>query len=214
MFASTPDRKRSSHLAAAAALAMSCSILAGCASTQVGAQWVDPAFKGQSLRGTRLLVVCDAAEPAVQRLCQDEISAQVKALGATPVQAPGAGANAGQASMEQVLSAARIAGAKAVFSTSVMPDATIVSPGPTFGFGIGGFGGYSSGVGGGVGISVPAGGGQVSTGYAANGMLTDVASGRMMWSAKATSPAQSNVNAQLSELARAVVGAAQQAGLF
>ena len=66
----------------------------------------------------------------------------------------------------------------------------------------------------GVGIEVPAGGAQLSTGYAAIGMLTDMASGRMMWSARATTPAQSNVNAQLAELAKAVVGAAQQAGLF
>jgi peptidyl-prolyl cis-trans isomerase SurA len=53
-----------------------------------------------------------------------------------------------------------------------------------------------------------------STGYAANGMLTDVVSGRMMWTAKATTPAQADINAQLAELARAVVGSAQQAGLF
>ena len=56
--------------------------------------------------------------------------------------------------------------------------------------------------------------GQVSTGYAANGMLTDVASGRMMWSARATAPPRSDINGQLDELARAVVGSAQQAGLF
>ncbi|MDN3922639.1 hypothetical protein [Roseateles violae] len=196
-------------LAAGAALAL----LAGCASTQVGAQWSDPSFRGQSLRGARLLVVCEAPDPATQRICQDELAARVQDLGATPVQAPDGAARAPAA--EQLLAAARVAGARAVFSASVQPDATIVNPGPTFSFGIGGFnsGGYGSGTSGGVGVTVPT-GGQVSTGYAANGMLTDVASGRMMWTAKATTPPQANLNAQLAELAKAVVGAAQQAGLF
>ena len=198
---------------------LACSALAaalgGCASTQVGAQWVDPAFKGRSLVGVRLLVACDAADPAIQRICQDELAAQLTAFGAAPVQAPDGGGGR-QAMAEQLMAAARLAGAKAVFSATVMPDATVVNPGPTFSIGLGGFGGtgYRSGVGGGIGVAVPAGGAQLSTGYAANGQLTDVASGRMMWAAKATTPAQSDLNAQMSELAKAVVGAAQQAGLF
>lgn len=187
-------------------------MLAACATTRVGAQWVDPAFQGQSLRGARLLVVCDAADPVMQRICQDEVSAQVQALGATPVQAPDAGAN-GRPAPGQLMSAARVAGARAVFSTSVSPDASVVSPGPSVSFGLGGFS-WGSGVGGGVGVTVPTTGAQVHTGYAASGVLTDVASGRMMWSAKATTPAQSNLNAQLAELARVMVDAARQAGLF
>jgi hypothetical protein len=200
-------------LAAVTALAALGLMLAACATTQVGAQWMDPAFQGQSLRGARLLVVCDAGDPVMQRICQDEVSAQVKALGATPVQAPDAGANGRPAPAGQLMSAARLAGARAVFSTSVSPDASVVTPGPAVSFGLGGFS-WGSGVGGGVGVTVPTTGAQVSTAYAASGVLTDVASGRMMWSAKATTPAQSNINAQMAELARAVVGAAQQAGLF
>lgn len=189
-------------------------LLGGCATTQVGAQWADPVFKGQSLKGARLLVACDAAEPALQRLCQDAMSSQLLARGATPVQAPGPGPNGRQPQVEQMLAAARTAGATAVFSSSLAPDLTVVNAGPTFSFGLGSFGGYRSGVSGGVGVTVPATTGQVSTGYAASGKLTDVASGRMMWSASATTPAQANLNAQIDELARAVVGAAQQAGLF
>ena len=189
-------------------------LLAGCATTQVGAQWTDPAFKGKSLRGARLLVACDAAEPALQRICQDAMSAQLQALGATPVQAPDPGPNGRQPQVEQMLAAARLAGATAVFSSSVTPDYSVASPGPTFSIGLGSFGGYRGGVSGGVGVTVPSTMGQVNTAYAANGTLTDVASGRMMWSAKATTPAQSNLNGQLDELARAVVGAAQQAGVF
>ena len=200
-------------LAAAMALATLGLMLAACATTQVGAQWVDPAFQGQSLRGARLLVVCDAADPVMQRICQDEVSAQVQALGATPVQAPDQAGNGHPVPAGQLMSAARVAGVRAVFSTSVSPDASVVSPGPSISFGLGGFS-WGSGVGGGVGVTVPTTGAQVNTAYAASGVLTDVGSGRMMWSAKATTPAQSNLNAQLADLARAMVGAARQAGLF
>jgi hypothetical protein len=90
-----------------------------------------------------------------------------------------------------------------------------VNPGPSIGFGIGGFGGHrGGGVGGGIGIGVPIGSAQVTTGHAANSMLTDVASGRLMWTVKATTPPSPDVNAQVADLARRVVDAAQQAGLF
>lgn len=191
-------------------------LLAGCAATQIGAQWADPEFKGQSLKGARLLVACDAPETTLQRICQDAISAQLQALGATPVQAPDPGTNGRQPQVEQMLPAARIAGVTAIFSSSVMPDVMVVSAGPEFNVGLGGFGGsgYGSGMGGGVSVALPSTMAQTSAGYAAHAMLTDVASGRVMWSARATTPAQTNLNAQLDELARAVVGAAQQAGLF
>jgi hypothetical protein len=74
-----------------------------------------------------------------------------------------------------------------------------------------GFGRHSAG---GVGVSVPVGGGQVSTGYSANGRVTDVATGRLMWSARASTPPSGDVNAQIAELSKAVLDAAGQAGLF
>jgi hypothetical protein len=69
-------------------------------------------------------------------------------------------------------------------------------------------------MGGGVGVALPSAMARTSAGYAAHAMLTDVDSGRVMWSDRATTPAQANLNAQLDELARAVVGAAQKVGLF
>jgi hypothetical protein len=36
----------------------------------------------------------------------------------------------------------------------------------------------------------------------------------MMWSVKASTPASEDLNAQVAELAKAVVGAAQKAGFF
>ncbi len=204
-------------IARASATVVAAATLIGCASTKLDAQWVDPQFAGRSLRGASVLVLCDAAEPVVKRICQDQVAAQVTALGATPVigpdvvnSAPGRTPLAGQ-----YLPAARAAGAKAVLTTSIGPEATVVSGGPAVGFGIGGFGGgYRSGTFGGVGIELPIGGAQVSTGYAANSVLTDVATGRPMWSGKATARASTDVNGQVAELVKAVVTGARQAGLF
>ena len=187
----------------------------GCASTTLDAQWSDPQFAGTSLRGAKVLVACDSSDLSVKRICQEQIASELTAHGATPVIAPDVAGSAGGRAGEHYLPAAREAGAKAVFSAAVAPDAFAVSPGPSVGFGIGGFGGSRRvGTGVGVGVSMPVGSSQTNMSYAANSTLTDVATGRPMWSAKATTPASSNVNAQLGELAKAVVAAAQKAGLF
>src|SRR4029450_14007112 len=60
----------------------------GCASTTVQAQWTDPSFAGQSLRGATVLVVCDASDAALTRLCKDHLAGQVAAAGAKPSVAP------------------------------------------------------------------------------------------------------------------------------
>ncbi len=200
-----------------AALGASVLCLVGCASTRLDAQWVDPQFKGRSLRDAKIFVVCEAADVAIKRICQDQVAAQVTALGATPVKGPETDSStpAPQPVADPYLPAAREAGANAVLSTAVTPDATVVNPGPSIGFGVGGFGGgggaYRSG---GVGMSVPVGAGQVTTGYAANTTLTDVASGRLMWTAKATTPPSKDVNLQVTDLAKAVLDGAKKEGFF
>lgn len=184
--------------------------LAGCATTKLDAQWVDPQFAGRSLAGSRILVVCDAADLALKRICQERMAAEVVALGATAVPGPDSG------SSDAYLGAARSAGARALLVTSVAPDANVVSGGPQISFGLGGFnwGGGGSSVGGGVGVSMPVGGARVQTAYGANTSLTDVATGKLMWTGKASTPAQDDLGAQIGELSRATLGAAQKAGLF
>jgi hypothetical protein len=63
-------------------------------------------------------------------------------------------------------------------------------------------------------MSVPVGAGQVSTGYAANTTLTDVASGRLMWTAKATTPPSNDINMQVADLTKAVLEGAKKEGFF
>lgn len=206
-----PHRPHRPVLAAALAASLG---LAGCASTRLDAQWSDSSLRPNLLRGAKVLVACEAYEPVIRQICLDQVSAEVVARGGTPVKAPDTTNPAPGRPLgdEQYLGAARSSGAKAIFTTYITPSGVNTSPG--FTIGIGGFGVGSGGFGGGVGVSAPIGGGQVTTGYAASARVTDTASGRLVWTAKASSPPSQNVQGQLGELAKAVFGAADKASLF
>ena len=203
--------KRPATLIGAAACA---ALLAGCATTQVDAQWRSTELPASYLRNATVLVSCETGEEVVKRICEDQLGADLRARGVRViVAAPGAlpaGAPVGPTDA-QYLPLGRSNGAKAVFSVSVGLASQSVSQGLSIG--IGGFG-FGRGAGGGVGVSAPIGGGQVSQGYAASGRVTDVASGRLMWTARASSPPSSDVNRQFSELSKSVLDAAASAGLF
>jgi len=188
-------------------------LLAGCASTpQLDAQWSDASLGPSFLRGARVLVACDAYEVVVRQICQDQLAAQVLARGATPVfLAPGFPVATDRSVDAQLLPAAREAGAKAMMVMTVAVAVQDVSQ--PIQIGIGGFGFGSSGSAG-IGVSAPVGGGRVTSGYSANGRVTDVPTGRLVWTAKATAPPSSDINAQMSDLSRLVLGAADKAGLF
>ena len=187
-------------------------LLVGCATPQLDAQWSDPSLGASFLRGARVLVACDAFELVVRQICQDQLSAEVLSRGATPVfLAPGFPVATDRSVDAQLLPAARQAGAKAMMVMTVAVAVQDVSQ--PFQIGIGGFGFGSNGSAG-VGVSAPVGGGRVTSGYSANGRVTDVPSGRLVWTAKATAPPSSDVNAQMSELSKLVLGAADKAGLF
>jgi len=196
-----------------ASIALAAALAAGCASTpQLDAQWSDASVGPGLLRGARVLVACDAAELVVRQICQDRLAGEVSARGATPVFVPPETPIATDRSLDaQLLPAARESGATAVMVMTVAVAVHDVSA--PFSVGIGGFG-FGSGGSVGVGVSAPVGGGRVSAGYSANGRVTDVPSGRLVWTAKATSPPSSDVNAQMADLSRIVLGAADKAGLF
>jgi hypothetical protein len=209
-FASTRfNAARTGAFAAFAGLAL----LAGCASTSLDAQWTDAALPPNLLRGARVMVVCEAQDAAIQRLCQDQVSAGLASRGAVPVALPEniAAPMAPAVIDPQVLQAERNANVKAVFSVTVGVSSQTVNPGMSLS--IGGFGFGGSG-GGGIGVSAPIGGGQVNSGYSASGRVTDAAAGRLLWTARATTPPSSNVNTQLSDLTTTVVAAADKAGMF
>ncbi len=209
-------------------------LVAGCASTQIDAQWIDPQYAKQSLQGTTVLVACDAQDTTVRLLCESKFAARLSALGAKPLSAPklaavtSAGetpvgatpsnaAPGGEANAAALRAAAKEIGARSVLQVSLRHDYSAPSATPSFSFGIGGFGGSGGGsrggVGGGVGVAVPV-GATGGAGMAGNSTLVDVASGRVIWSARATAPASSDMSAQVEELAAVSINALQQAGLF
>lgn len=190
--------------------------LAGCASRPVDAQWADPQMAGTSLRGAQVLVVCEANEVVLSRLCVDRLSASLQARGATVVTAPQAAPPArGQAGDARYVDQARAAQATAVWAVSVGPEtfASDYRASPGFSIGLGGFVGRGSGVG--VGVGVPIGGNATATPlYAADARVTDVASGRLVWTARAGSPPAGEVGHQLDDLLQRLVTAAGEAHLF
>lgn len=202
---------------AGAALLVGLGALGGCASTKINSQWVDPALSGAPLHGAKVLVVCQAVELSIQRLCQEQIAAQLGRFGARAVAGSGVGPEVADraAAAAQQLPAAKAAGASALWFAAVAPDASYVAPGPSisFGFGGGSWGGGGGG-GAGVGISMPVGGSSVSTAYGAESALLNVADGRVLWSAKAVAPPSEQVNQQLADLAKVLAEAAQKANLF
>lgn len=196
-------------------------LLAGCASTQMGAQYVDPQAPPQYLRGAPVLVVCEAPEPAVKLICESQAVGQLTQLGARPLTDPKlVSLMAGrEPTPEQYLPAAREAGARAVFNLTLKPDIWRPSPMSSISIGVGGWGGSGgyyggSGGGGAVGVTMPVGGAQGAVGLAATGTLVDVASGRVIWSAGATNAAASDATTRIAELTRALTDAMRQAGLF
>ena len=189
--------------------------LAGCATTQIDAQWSNPEYAGRSLRGAPVLVVCEAQEPTLQRICEDQVAGQIAALGGVPTRGTQAAAGTPVAGTDPYLAAARTIGARAIVRTTLGTGAVVAGPaGPTVGIGIGGGGGYRGGVGGFGGISFPVGGTRVSSAYTTETALIDPASGALMWSARASSSASQDATSQIAELAKAAADALRQSGYF
>jgi hypothetical protein len=209
---------RALHAPTRVALASTALALGGCAAAPTtGAEWIDPQFADISLRASTVLVVCEAADLPVKRLCQDVLAAEVTAMGATAIIAADSAAPGQRPMAEAQLDAARAAGARSILSTAISPDATVVNSGPSVGVGLGGYtgsGGWGSGSGVGVGFSLPVGGGQVQQALGATGALTNVASGKTMWTVRSSATPSGNMNAQVSQLGKSIVSAAQRAGFF
>lgn len=203
---------------ARAALCCLPAALAACASPGVDAQWTDPQLAGNPLAHGTVYVVCEAAEVVLGRLCMDRLSADLQARGATVVTAaePFAASAPGQPRNDsRYLAAARAAGASTVWAATVGPAPYSAQPYSSTGvsIGLGGFVGRGGGVG--VGVSVPVGGSTAGgPSYAADARVTDAASGRLLWSARAGSPPAGDAASQIGNLLQRLITAAGSARLF
>ena len=195
-------------------------LLAGCATTQMNAEWRDPAFTASSLKGQRVLVVCRAPDEAMRRVCEDQWSSQLGARGlaAAPSYLISGFPWASGDTSDEMKAAVRASGVAALASVSIyLGEIAMASPGAQVGFGIsGGSGGGYRGGGfsvGGIGITLPIGGATTTQSLAASSSLVEVASGRLIWSGSASTPASGDVLAQVGALAQVTIEALHKAGL-
>lgn len=200
----------------AAALALS---ITACATTQMNAEWRDPAVAPGAFKAARVLVVCRAADETLRRVCEDQWSARLGERGLAPAPSysiagfPWASAD----TSEEMKAALRASGMAALATMSLGPgDVTVVSPGAQVGVGIGaGSGGRGGGFSvGSIGISLPIGGPSASQGLGASAALVDAASARIVWSGKASTPPSGDLAAQVSELTQVATEAMRRAALF
>jgi hypothetical protein len=202
-------------------------MLSACASTKMAAEWSNKDFAGRSLRGERVLVVCQAPDDAVRRLCEDQLVTDAGARGVTAVRLAdrplGVPPNA-PVPADVYRAGAKSAGAVAILSMALEPDATVVNPGPVFGIGVGGGtwggggwgrgGGSFGGVGVGTSVGIPAGPGTVQTGFAASTQLVDAETEQIAWSGRAVAPPSEAFVRQLIDLSRVTFEAMAKAGLL
>ncbi|RZL94029.1 MAG: hypothetical protein EOP82_06065 [Variovorax sp.] len=189
--------------------------LAGCASApHREAEWIDPALGQDSriLRGEKVLIACDAYDAAIRQICQDRLFRELSDRGAMPILVPVGTPLLNDRELDgQLIASAIGAGARAVFVMTLTP--ATVDGGSALSVGIGGFSfGRSSGAG--IGLSAPIAIGGGSTGFAANGRVTDARNGRMVWTTTFVAPPSADLGAQFGSLSRAMLEAAQGAGLL
>lgn len=179
-------------------------LMSACSTARLDAQWADPAAQNRSIGGAKVLIACEAAETTLKRICQDKLAAEVAALGGTAVRASETG--------DQFLAAARNAGAQQMIVTRLHPNTAVaIDSGPSVGFGIGGSRGH---IGSGVGIFMPFPGGAYSapsTTYSSDSAVTNVQSGKVVWSGKASTD-DADLALQIERLLRVSLEAARKAG--
>ncbi len=195
--------------------------LAGCATTEMTTQWRDPNFTGGSLKGKRVLVVCQGRDDTMRRVCEDQWVARLgaQAVLATPSYSIPNFPPSGVANPDQLKAAAQTSGAVAIATMQLNPSGVVaVNQGASVGIGVGGGsgGGYSGGgfSFGGLGITLPVGGATATQGLGSSTTLVDAASNALVWSGNATTPASADVTGQVSALIQISVESIQKAGLI
>jgi hypothetical protein len=188
--------------------------LAACTSApQRQVEWSDPALGPNSrLLGERVLVACEAYDAALRQVCEDRLSRELAARGATPVRVPPATSVVSGRELDgQLIPSATAAGAKAVLVVSLTPATWDAGSGMSLGIGGFSFGRNSAA---GVGLGLPISTSAPSTGFSANGRVTEVSSGRMVWTSTFVAQPSGDLGAQFGDLSRAMVDAAHDAGML
>jgi hypothetical protein len=182
--------------------------------TRMTTEWKNREFVGPALKGNKVLVTCSAPDETMRRVCEDQWAAQLGTRGVPAVRAYDLSGTqpAAQVTADEATALARSSGAVAVATTQLsVGDVAVVSSGPQVGIGVGG-GSYGGAAG--VGITFPVGGASASRGLASGTTLFDAASGTMVWSGTANTPASNDVTRQVSALTQITIEALQKAGVL
>jgi hypothetical protein len=178
-------------------------LIAGCATTHLDSQWSSPDFANNKITG-KLLVVGVSRDDTVRRLYEDEMTTQLASRGLTNVRSyeliPGPLVLGGNTAL---LKAARDAGANMILSSVVVArehvDRVISDPMPRYGMNFDGWYGYYWPY------------AYVRTEirsfdrYTVGTSLTDVATGKIMWSARTQTENVDHVDREIKAFASVIV---------
>ena len=199
-----------SRHAGLALLLVLASLLTGCATTRIDAQWTNPAFAGRPVQGP-VLVVGLTRDTTLRRLYEDALAVQLGQRGLTALKSyDGLFDSVDDTSSEPLLQAARTAGAAAVLSTRVIGHEQRVWVDPMPAWGYPGWYGYPWPY---AYYPYP---GPVSTyeRYIASTSLTDVNSGKEVWTARSSTNLPGKVDREVQALAQEIVAGLGKAGLL
>jgi hypothetical protein len=190
--------------------AFSALFIAGCATTHLDSQWSSPDFANNKITG-KLLVVGVSRDDTVRRLYEDEMTIQLANRGLTTVRSyeliPGPLVLDGNTALQK---AARDAGANMILSSVVVArehvDRVISDPMPRYGMNFDGWYGYYWPY------------AYVRTEirsfdrYTVGTSLTDVATGKIMWSARTQTENVDHVDREIKAFATVIVNALAKGG--
>lgn len=183
--------------------------LVACATTRLDAQWSNPAVSADRIGG-KWLVVGMTRDATVRRLYEDEMAAQLAARGVDAVRSYEVIDGPLAAEGAALASAARSAGAAVLLTSALVAreqvQRVIVEPLPTWGWGYEGwYGHYWS-------LAMTRTETRSYERYVVGTSLTDVASGRIVWTARTVTENDAAVAREVRAFARLIAGALEKAG--
>ena len=193
-------------------------LLAGCATTQMNSQWKDDRLIEGLAKAGRVLVLCQARDDTLRRVCEDQWASELGAHGVVAVRSYSLAGFPpdGLADPAEVKAAAQSSGATAVARMQIAAgELVLIDPGPQLGFGVGSGSGAYPGGGfgfGAFGLSFPVGVATARQGLSSSTTLVDLASGALVWSGNASTAADDDATAQVSALTKITVEALKKAG--
>ncbi len=185
-------------------------LVTGCSTTRVDGQWSNPDFSGTKLSG-KILVVGISRDDTVRRLYEDEMAVQLAARGVTSVRSHELIAGPLSADgTDALLIAARTTGATMLLASAVIDrqhvERVISEPMPLYGNNFNGWYGYYWPV------TYTRTEVRSFERYTVGTSLTDVVTGKIIWSARTQTENVDYVDREIKAFAKVIIDALVKAG--